>query len=188
MLGNYRVVAQLLASSGTQLHRVSYYYSEHPAYPCGSVLVEALCYKPEGRVFEAPSGNLIASIIPILPAAVGSGVDSASKINEYQKHKNNISGTHSTVDTWGWEHYRHLQSVLCAGLSEVQSAISELHVGDTGRSPDKVKAIHSLISATRPVLRYQVLEKLCTVSALFCVLMPANVRYSLGQRVFNYDC
>jgi hypothetical protein len=45
----------------------------------GSLVVKALCYKPEGRGFE------------ILMAALGPGVYSASNSNEYQKHKNNVS-------------------------------------------------------------------------------------------------
>jgi hypothetical protein len=43
----------------------------------GSAVVKALCHKPEGL---------------ILPAALGPVVYSASKRNEYQKQKNNVSG------------------------------------------------------------------------------------------------
>jgi hypothetical protein len=47
----------------------------------GSVVVKALCYKPEGRGFEV---NF--QIYLILPVALGPGVYSASNRNEYQKH------------------------------------------------------------------------------------------------------
>jgi hypothetical protein len=50
----------------------------------GSVVVKALCYKPEGQVIFL---NFL-----ILPAALGPGVYSAANRNEYQKHKNNVSG------------------------------------------------------------------------------------------------
>jgi hypothetical protein len=59
----------------------------------GSVVVESLCYKPEGRWFETRWGELIFPVYLIFPAAPGPGVYSASNINEYQKHKNNnVSG------------------------------------------------------------------------------------------------
>jgi hypothetical protein len=51
----------------------------------GSIVVEALCYKPEGRWFETRWEEYISSIYLILPAALGSGVYSASNRNEYQK-------------------------------------------------------------------------------------------------------
>jgi hypothetical protein len=47
----------------------------------GSVVVKALCYKPEGRGFDSQWGEYL-----ILPAALGPGVYSASNRNEYQKH------------------------------------------------------------------------------------------------------
>jgi hypothetical protein len=53
----------------------------------GSVTVEALCYKPEGRGFETRWGEWIFSIYLILPAALGPGVYSASNRNGYQKQK-----------------------------------------------------------------------------------------------------
>jgi hypothetical protein len=53
----------------------------------GGVVVKALCYKTEGRWFNSPSGNTIFSNYLILPAALGSGVYSASYRNEYQKQK-----------------------------------------------------------------------------------------------------
>jgi hypothetical protein len=58
----------------------------------GSIVVKALCYKPEGREFYTPCGECISSIYLILPDALGPGVYSASNRNEYQKQKNNVSG------------------------------------------------------------------------------------------------
>jgi hypothetical protein len=43
----------------------------------GSVVVKALCYKPEGRGFDTLWGEEILSIYLILPAALGPGVYSA---------------------------------------------------------------------------------------------------------------
>jgi hypothetical protein len=43
-----------------------------------SVMVNALCYKPEGRGFETQWGKWILSIYLILPAALCPGVQSAS--------------------------------------------------------------------------------------------------------------
>jgi hypothetical protein len=51
----------------------------------GSVVVKALCYKPEGRGFSSRLGHWIFSIDLILPAALGPGVYSASNRNEYQE-------------------------------------------------------------------------------------------------------
>jgi hypothetical protein len=51
----------------------------------GSVVIKALCYKPEGRGFDTRWGDFF-KIYLILPAALDSGVHSASNRNEYQKH------------------------------------------------------------------------------------------------------
>jgi hypothetical protein len=51
-----------------------------------------LCYKPEGRGFKTRWGEWFLSIYLILLAALGPGIYSASNRNEYQKHKNNVSG------------------------------------------------------------------------------------------------
>jgi hypothetical protein len=59
---------------------------------CGNVVVKDLCYMPKGRGFETRWGEWIFSIYLILPAALGSGVYSASNRNENQKQKNNVSG------------------------------------------------------------------------------------------------
>jgi hypothetical protein len=58
----------------------------------GSIVVKALCYKPEGRGFVTRWGEWFVSIYLILPTALGPGVYSASNRNEYQKHKSNVSG------------------------------------------------------------------------------------------------
>jgi hypothetical protein len=47
----------------------------------GSLVVNALCYKPEGRRFETRWGELIFSIDLILPAALGPGIYSAPDKN-----------------------------------------------------------------------------------------------------------
>jgi hypothetical protein len=51
----------------------------------GSVAVQALCYKPEGRGFETHCGYYILSIYPIFLATLGPGVYSASNRNQYQR-------------------------------------------------------------------------------------------------------
>jgi hypothetical protein len=62
----------------------------------GSVVVKALCYKPEGRSSISDEVNL--EIYLIIPASLGPGVYSASNRNEYQKHKNNnVYGKYSAV-------------------------------------------------------------------------------------------
>jgi hypothetical protein len=58
----------------------------------GSVVVKAICYKPEGRGFETLWSEWHFSIYLILPAELGPGVYSASDRNEFQKQENNISG------------------------------------------------------------------------------------------------
>jgi hypothetical protein len=45
-----------------------------------------------GRGFETRWGEWFLSSYLILPVALGTGVYSASNRNEYQKHKNNVSG------------------------------------------------------------------------------------------------
>jgi hypothetical protein len=58
----------------------------------GNVVVEALCYKPEGRWFETRRGKLMFSMYLILLAAPGPEVYSASNRNEYRKKQKHISG------------------------------------------------------------------------------------------------
>jgi hypothetical protein len=59
----------------------------HISVAFGSVVVKALCYKPEGRGFETRRGEFL--IYLFLPAALGPGVHSVSNKNEYQNQKNN---------------------------------------------------------------------------------------------------
>jgi hypothetical protein len=47
----------------------------------GSVVVKAVCYKPEGRCFDTKLGDFLNIL--------NSWVYSASNRNEYQKHKHN---------------------------------------------------------------------------------------------------
>jgi hypothetical protein len=50
----------------------------------GSVVVEALCYKPKGSGFESRWGGFFSMYL-ILPVIYGRGVDSACNRNEYQE-------------------------------------------------------------------------------------------------------
>jgi hypothetical protein len=56
-----------------------------------SVVVKALCYKPEGEFL-----NLLN-----LSAALGLGVHPASNRNEYQYQKNNVSGEYTRPESRG---------------------------------------------------------------------------------------
>jgi hypothetical protein len=58
----------------------------------GSVVDEALGYKPEGRRSTTRWGEWIFSIRLIFPAALSPGVYSGSNRNEYQKQKNVLGG------------------------------------------------------------------------------------------------
>jgi hypothetical protein len=49
-----------------------------------------LLYKPQGRGFGTDAAIFL--IYLIIPSALGPGLYSASNRNEYQKHKNNVSG------------------------------------------------------------------------------------------------
>jgi hypothetical protein len=62
---------------------ISIYYTV-----CGSVVVKALCYRPERHGFETREVNEFFSIYLIRPAAQGPRVYSAFNRNEYQKQKN----------------------------------------------------------------------------------------------------
>jgi hypothetical protein len=52
-----------------------------------------LSYKPEGSKFETQLVERTSSIYILLPAALGPVVHSATNRNEYQKQKNNVSGS-----------------------------------------------------------------------------------------------
>jgi hypothetical protein len=67
------------------------YDNEEANGACGSVVIVALCYKPDGRELKTQWGEWMFSVYLILPAALGPAVYSASNRNEYQKQKN-ISG------------------------------------------------------------------------------------------------
>jgi hypothetical protein len=73
---------------------IPFYFQSVPAYSeaRGSVVLKAPRNKLEGREFETRRDELFLSIYLILPAILGPGVYSASNRNEYQKHKNNVSG------------------------------------------------------------------------------------------------
>jgi hypothetical protein len=71
---------------------ISIYYWNLIWGACRSIVVKALCYKPEGRGFEIRWGEWFLSVCLIFPAALGLGVYSASNRNEYQEYKNNVSG------------------------------------------------------------------------------------------------
>jgi hypothetical protein len=66
---------------------VSQYNDLWPRVLCGSAVVEALCYKPNGRGFDSRWDNWTFFILPNPPAALGHGVYSVSNRNEYQKQK-----------------------------------------------------------------------------------------------------
>jgi hypothetical protein len=57
----------------------------------GSIEVEALCYKLEGRGFETQRAEFFP-IYLLLPAALGPVVHSASNRNDYHKQKKHVSG------------------------------------------------------------------------------------------------
>jgi hypothetical protein len=78
--------------------RISHYYIPNWGH---AVVVEALCYNPEGRGFQTRRCEwffFFFSIYLILPAALGPGVHSTSNRNEHQKQKNNISREYSADD------------------------------------------------------------------------------------------
>jgi hypothetical protein len=58
----------------------------------GSMVVKALCHKPESRGFETRRCELIFLIYLIIPAALGPGVNSACNRNKYKKQEINVSG------------------------------------------------------------------------------------------------
>jgi hypothetical protein len=63
----------------------------------GSLVVMALCYRPEGRGLETRWGEWISLIHLILPAALDPGVYSVSNRNEYKKQKNNVRPVPTTL-------------------------------------------------------------------------------------------
>jgi hypothetical protein len=61
----------------------------------GSVVVKALCYKPDGRRFETRCRELIFTIYVILLATLGPEDYSVPNRNYYQKQKNKVLGEYS---------------------------------------------------------------------------------------------
>jgi hypothetical protein len=53
----------------------------------GALLVEALCYEPEGRRFEIRRGEWLLTIYLFLSAALDPGLYRASNRNEYRRQK-----------------------------------------------------------------------------------------------------
>jgi hypothetical protein len=56
----------------------------------GSLVVKALCYKPEGRRFETLWSEQFLLMYLILPVALCPGIYLASIRNEYHKQKNDV--------------------------------------------------------------------------------------------------
>ena len=52
----------------------------------GGVMVKALCYKPEGRGFDSRRCHWNFSLTESFRSHCGTGVDSTSNRNEYQKY------------------------------------------------------------------------------------------------------
>jgi hypothetical protein len=57
----------------------------------GSLVVEALYYKPEGSGLRSDEVNEFFSSYLFLPATLGPGIYSASNRSDYQKQKNYVS-------------------------------------------------------------------------------------------------
>jgi hypothetical protein len=85
-----KLICQLDISWNSCKHYEKYEFYAVNGGAHGSVIVKALCYKPESRWFEILWWKY--SIYLIFPAALGPGVHSASNRNENQKQKNNVSG------------------------------------------------------------------------------------------------
>jgi hypothetical protein len=75
------------------------------------VVVTELCYKPEGRRFETRCGEWISLTYLMVPAALGSGVYSASKTHEAEAEKYCL---------WGVERGRSV------GLTTLPPSVSRL--------------------------------------------------------------
>jgi hypothetical protein len=78
-----------------------------------SLVVKTLCYKPEGRRFETRWCEWMFSIYLILPAALGPGVYSTSKRNEYRKH-------------WKKSCFWGLNRGRCVGLTTLPPSVRRL--------------------------------------------------------------
>jgi hypothetical protein len=96
----------------------------------GSVVLKALCYKPEGYRFEARWGQWFSSIYLTLPAALGPGLCSDSNRNEYQKKKNECF--------WG---VKWGGSTLPPSVSRLIRQCCESHISQPYRPPWPVAGI-----------------------------------------------
>jgi hypothetical protein len=112
---------QYLEYRETVIHQIS--------FARGSVMVKAVCYKPEGHRFETRWGKLFFSIYLILPSALDPGVYSASNRNEYQKQKTNVSGGWSVAGEQDWQPCCHLWADC---LDNTGSLTSHNHIGLQG--------------------------------------------------------
>jgi hypothetical protein len=74
------------------VYKYTYTYTSILKHTYGSVVVETLSYKAEYSGFETWWHEWILSVYLILPVALDPEIYLASNRNEYQKHKNNISG------------------------------------------------------------------------------------------------
>jgi hypothetical protein len=81
--GSHGFPHSLQASSGMMQLCHNWSLSHSFQYILVSVVVQAIYYKPEGRLFISRSGNLIFSIYLILQATLGLGVYSTTNRNEY---------------------------------------------------------------------------------------------------------
>jgi hypothetical protein len=78
----------ILSDNSTILRLISNRYVFYPQST--SVMVKALCYKPEGRGFETGRNELFLLNFLVLPAALGPAAYSVYNRNKYQKQKNNV--------------------------------------------------------------------------------------------------
>jgi hypothetical protein len=85
----------------------------------GSIVVKALCYKPEGYGFETRRGEWFLSIYLILSVALGPGVCSASKIYA------SILGTLCNTPTSWLESTLHHFWPICLSLNSSAPRFSQ---------------------------------------------------------------